>query len=290
MQALLEFAPLVAFFVAYYLRRPVHRHRRAHGGDGAAAAGRLAAPAAHPADARALGACWCWSSARRRCCCTTSSFIQWKPTVFFWLASLAFLGSFWIGKHTLTERFLGTRLRRAPAGDRRRCGARLNGWWVGLLRRCSAALNLAVAHYASERAWVALQDLRPHRRSPSSSSLAQVLWLHARQNAARAEPSADAAAASNAPAVMAAAARRARSGAGAGRRSRSSTTAPATPVTPARARAATSASPWCPRPSAAAPRSSATGWCTQPSAPLMAGEVHALNIIARAPGEALRLQ
>ena len=30
--------------------------------------------------------------------------------MFFWLASLAFLGSFWIGEHTLAERFLGTRL------------------------------------------------------------------------------------------------------------------------------------------------------------------------------------
>ena len=34
-------------------------------------------------------------------------FIQWKPTVFFWLTSLAFLGSFWIGEQTLTERLLG---------------------------------------------------------------------------------------------------------------------------------------------------------------------------------------
>ena len=37
-------------------------------------------------------------------------FIEWKPTVLFWLISLAFLGSFWIGKRTLTERFLATAL------------------------------------------------------------------------------------------------------------------------------------------------------------------------------------
>ncbi len=42
-------------------------------------------------------------------------FIQWKPTVFFWLASLAFLGSFWIGERTLTERLLGRRLGRQAA-------------------------------------------------------------------------------------------------------------------------------------------------------------------------------
>ncbi len=37
-------------------------------------------------------------------------FIQWKPTVLFWLVSVAFLGSFWIGERTLTERLLGTAL------------------------------------------------------------------------------------------------------------------------------------------------------------------------------------
>src|SRR5580692_3262490 len=37
-------------------------------------------------------------------------FIQWKPTVLFWLVSLAFLGSFWIGERTLTERLLGSAL------------------------------------------------------------------------------------------------------------------------------------------------------------------------------------
>ena len=63
-------------------------------------------------------------------------------------------------------------------------------------------------------------------------------------------------------------------------------TAPATPDTPARAVAVTSASPWWPRRSAAAGSSSATGWCTAPWRALMAGEVHALNIIARTPGEA----
>jgi intracellular septation protein len=35
-----------------------------------------------------------------------SAFIQWKPTVLFWIFALAFLGSFWVGSQTLTERFL----------------------------------------------------------------------------------------------------------------------------------------------------------------------------------------
>src|SRR5580704_10065213 len=37
-------------------------------------------------------------------------FIQWKPTVLFWLISVAFLGSFWIGERTLTQRLLGSAL------------------------------------------------------------------------------------------------------------------------------------------------------------------------------------
>jgi len=33
-----------------------------------------------------------------------------EPTVFFWLASIAFLGSHWIGKQTLTQRLLSAAL------------------------------------------------------------------------------------------------------------------------------------------------------------------------------------
>ena len=40
-------------------------------------------------------------------------FIQWKPTVLLWLMASRFLGSFWIGKRTLTERLLGARARRS---------------------------------------------------------------------------------------------------------------------------------------------------------------------------------
>ena len=48
------------------------------------------------------------------------AFIQWKPTVLLWVIGLAFLGSFWIGARTLTERFLGTAIERARAGERAR--------------------------------------------------------------------------------------------------------------------------------------------------------------------------
>jgi|SRR5580658_1297646 intracellular septation protein len=151
MQALAEFAPLLAFIVAYYLR------------------GLYAATAVLMVAMLALVAVD-WLRLRRvppmhmlstvlvlvfgsaTLLLHNRQFIQWKPTVFFWLASIAFLGSFWIGRQTLTQRFLG-----AAFGERLQLSEalwrRLNGWWTGFYAALGA-LNLVVAHYASERAWV----------------------------------------------------------------------------------------------------------------------------------------
>ncbi|HEX3838466.1 MAG TPA: inner membrane-spanning protein YciB [Steroidobacteraceae bacterium] len=79
-------------------------------------------------------------------------FIQWKPTVLFWLISVAFLGSFWIGKRTLTEQLLG-----AALGDKvaiaQRQWRQLNALSV-VFYALLGGLNLLVAFNASERAWV----------------------------------------------------------------------------------------------------------------------------------------
>jgi intracellular septation protein len=107
-------------------------------------------------------------------------FIQWKPTVFFWLTSLAFLGSLWIGARTLTERLLGGALREA-FGERLRVSAAL---WRCLTLVWAAfyfllgALNVAVLLYLSERAWVALKLVDVVLML--LFVLAQVLWLAAR--------------------------------------------------------------------------------------------------------------
>ena len=79
-------------------------------------------------------------------------FIQIKPTALFWLAGLAFLGSFWIGKRTLTERLLSAALQE-PGARAAECLAPVERLWVvfyALPRR----LNLVLAYYASERVWV----------------------------------------------------------------------------------------------------------------------------------------
>ena len=96
MQALTEFAPLAAFIVAYFI-----------GGLYAATAVLMGAmlvllavdwlrtrsiPPLH-----ALSTVLVLIFGGATLVLHDRTFIQWKPTVFFWLVSLAFIGSFWIG-------------------------------------------------------------------------------------------------------------------------------------------------------------------------------------------------
>ncbi|HTV52700.1 MAG TPA: inner membrane-spanning protein YciB [Steroidobacteraceae bacterium] len=101
-------------------------------------------------------------------------YIQWKPTVFFWIASLAFLLSFWIGERPLVERLLGKAL-----GAEVRVSAtrwrRLNGLWVAFYALLGAA-NLAVAFNASERTWVNFKVFGL-TAATFVFILLQVLWL-----------------------------------------------------------------------------------------------------------------
>ena len=80
-------------------------------------------------------------------------FIQLKPTALFWVAGLAFLASFWIGKQTLTERAL----QRRPPGPGPGAGEPLAPDECPLgrvLRRCSARPISWSRKYASEQIWV----------------------------------------------------------------------------------------------------------------------------------------
>jgi len=151
MQALLEFAPLLAFIIAYYL-----------GGLYTATAVLMVAmllllaidyllqrriPPMH-----ALSAVLVFALGAATLLFHDKHFIQLKPTALFWLAGLAFLGSFWIGERTLTERLLSAALQdqvRVPGGVWRR----LNAVWV-LFYGALGGLNLVIAYYASERVWV----------------------------------------------------------------------------------------------------------------------------------------
>jgi intracellular septation protein len=151
MQALLELAPLVAFFVAY------------HFGGIYVATGVLMAGMAvllavdyllhrRISPMHALSAVLVFGLGAATLLLHDKHFIQLKPTILFWVAGLAFLASFWIGKQTLTERLFSAALQgqvRVPESLWRR----MNALWVvfyGLLGEA----NLLVAKYASEQNWV----------------------------------------------------------------------------------------------------------------------------------------
>lgn len=151
MQALAEFAPLVAFFVTYSLR-----------GLYAATAVLMVAMLALLAfdwlrqrripPLHALSAALVLVLGGATLLLHNRLFIQWKPTVLFWLVSVAFIASFWIGERTLTQRFLGPALaeRVAVSPQQWRRVNVASAAFYALL----GALNLAVAYGASERTWV----------------------------------------------------------------------------------------------------------------------------------------
>jgi intracellular septation protein len=82
-------------------------------------------------------------------------FIQWKPTVFYWLVSVCLLGSMWIGKQPLLQRLMGAALEGVEGGvkipDRtwRRANALCAVFYLAL-----GFANLAVAFNTSEETWV----------------------------------------------------------------------------------------------------------------------------------------
>lgn len=80
-------------------------------------------------------------------------FLYWKPTVFYWVVAVAFLGSFWLGKEPLVQRFFGlvdglpTQKITSTQWDR------LNLVWV-LFFVAAGILNLWVAYNFSQETWV----------------------------------------------------------------------------------------------------------------------------------------
>jgi intracellular septation protein len=151
MQALLELAPLVAFFVAYYF-----------GGIYVATGVLMAGMAVLLAvdyllhrrisPMHALSAVLVFALGGATLLLHDKHFIQLKPTALFWVFGLAFLASFWIGKQTLTERLFTAALQgqvRVPESLWRR----MNALWVVFYALLGEA-NLLVAKYATERIWV----------------------------------------------------------------------------------------------------------------------------------------
>jgi intracellular septation protein len=186
MQALLEFAPLVAFFVAYRL-----------GGLYTATAVLMGAmvillivdylrlrriPPMHT-----LSAVLVFLFGAATLLLHDVRFIQWKPTAFFWLASIAFLASHWIGKQTLTQRLLSAALGGEDIRVTESTWKRLNLLWV-VFYAFLGALNLLVAFNLSEHVWVTFKFLG----LPIANLVfvgAQVAWLVRRFSTGSHEPS-----------------------------------------------------------------------------------------------------
>jgi intracellular septation protein len=151
MQALLELAPLVAFFVAYYFGGIYVATGVLMAGMGVLLAvdyllHRRISPM------HALSAVLVFALGGATLLLHDKHFIQLKPTALFWVFGLAFLASFWIGKQTLTERLFTAALQgqvRVPESLWRR----MNALWVVFYAVLGEA-NLLVAKYASERIWV----------------------------------------------------------------------------------------------------------------------------------------
>ena len=185
MQALLEFAPLAVFFVAYY------------------AAGLYVATAALMAamalllivdyargrrvpPMHALSAVLVFLFGTATLILHDLRFILWKPTVFFWLASIAFLASHWVGRQTLTQRLLSAALGGEEIRIAESTWKRLNLLWV-VFYALLGALNLLVAFNFSEHLWVTFKVIG----LPVANLVfvgAQVAWL-VRRSAASIEPS-----------------------------------------------------------------------------------------------------
>jgi intracellular septation protein len=151
MQALLEFAPVIAFFVAYKI-----------GGMYTATTVLMVAMALLLAidfirgrkipTMHALSAVLVFAFGTATLLLHDQRFIQWKPTVFFWLVSIAFLLSNWIGKQTLVQRLLSAAFESAHAVPAN-LWRRLNWLWV-VFYAALGGLNLFVAYHASESTWV----------------------------------------------------------------------------------------------------------------------------------------
>lgn len=80
-----------------------------------------------------------------------AQFIQWKPTVFLWLLAVAFIASAFIGSQPLAQRLMQPAL-----GDARRT----RGQWLAANAACvlflaaAGTANLVFAYQTSEATWV----------------------------------------------------------------------------------------------------------------------------------------
>jgi intracellular septation protein len=179
MQALIDLAPLVAFFVAYKL-----------GGIYVATAVLMIAMLAlllidllrlkRVPPMHLLSAVLVLALGGATLLLRDPRFLKWKPTIFLWLVALASLASPWIGGTPLAQRLLAPIVSRGETVPRG-VWLRLNWLWVAFFALLGA-LNLWIAGNASESTWVTFKVIGISAAF-ALFAIAQALWLAARTEA-----------------------------------------------------------------------------------------------------------
>ncbi len=80
-------------------------------------------------------------------------FLYWKPTVFYWVVAVAFLGSAWVGEKPLVQRFFGLVEGMPVEKITQAQWNRINVVWV-LFFIAAGLLNIYVAYNFSQETWV----------------------------------------------------------------------------------------------------------------------------------------
>ncbi|HEU4626628.1 MAG TPA: inner membrane-spanning protein YciB [Steroidobacteraceae bacterium] len=173
MQTVLELLPLIAFFVAYKLGGIYVATAVLMGGMALLLIADYARTRAIP-KVHAISTVLVFLFGAATLILHNQRFIQWKPTVFFWLLSAALLASMWIGKQPLVQRLLGTALEgQVRVSDE--TWRRLNLLWVVFYALLGVA-NLLVAFNTSEATWVKFKVIGLTAATLVFTA-AQVAWL-----------------------------------------------------------------------------------------------------------------
>jgi intracellular septation protein len=180
METLIEFLPLLAFYVAYKL-----------GGIYVGVAVLMGAMAVLLAWRKLTGrkiSAMLWGSTALAFIFGSATlvlhdvhFIQWKPTIFYWLLAVVFLGSHFIGAQPLAQRFLEPALGKdlqVVGRDWRIVNLSWVIFWLLL-----GGVNLYVVRNFSEAAWVNFKAFGT-TATMFVFMIAQVFWLNRRATAA----------------------------------------------------------------------------------------------------------
>jgi intracellular septation protein len=177
MQALLDLAPLVAFFVAYKMA-DIYVATAVLMGSMAVLLLVDYVRTRRISTMHGISAVLVFLFGAATLILHNERFIKWKPTVFFWLLSVALLGSMWIGKQPLVQRLLGAALEgQAQVSDG--TWRRVNLLWV-LFYAVLGAVNLYVAFNTPTDLWVKFKAFGLTAATIVFTG-AQVAWLLRKQ-------------------------------------------------------------------------------------------------------------